>query len=55
MKKIVFALFLMVGAATLHAGSPFVQDTSHKKMHKKGGDTSWHKKGGKMKKDSSKA
>jgi hypothetical protein len=70
MKKILLAACLLVGAASLHAASPFQQDTTmHKKMqHKKmSSDTSMHKtwnksdssmhhkaKGGKMKKDSSK-
>lgn len=61
MKKIILAVFLIAGAATLHA-----QDsTKHKMQHKKmAGDSSWGKKsdtsmhhkmkGGKMKKDSTK-
>ena len=47
MKKIILAGLLLVGAATLHAGSsPFQQDTSmHKKMMQKkmSTDTSMHK------------
>jgi len=52
MKKIILAVFLIAGAATLHA-----QDTTkHKMMKKKStSDTSMHhKKTGKMKKDSTK-
>ena len=58
MKKIILAVFLMAGAASLNAAThnPFQQDTSKHKMHKKSSsDTGWHKKsGGKMKKDSMK-
>jgi hypothetical protein len=50
MKKIILAVFLIAGAACLHA-----QDTTkHKMMKKKSTDTSHHKKMGKMKKDSTK-
>jgi len=66
MKKIILAGFLLAGTATLHAGSPFQQDTTmHKKMqHKKmagdsamkknwnKSDTGMHKMKSKMKKDS---
>ncbi len=52
MKKIILAVFLMAGAASLHAASPFQQDTTKHKMHKKmPSDTSTHKMKGKMKKD----
>jgi len=55
MKKIILAVFLMAGAASLQAASPFQQDTSKHKMHKKTTtDTSHHKMKGKMKKDSTK-
>ncbi len=55
MKKIILAVFLLVGAATMYAatGKP-VQDTSKHKMMMKKKDTGMHKMKGKMKKDSMK-
>lgn len=50
MKKIILAVFLIAGAACLHA-----QDTTKHKMMKKKADTSMHHKSmHKMKKDSTK-
>jgi hypothetical protein len=45
MKKIILAVFLLAGAASLHAASPFQQDTTkHKMEHKKmSSDTAMHK------------
>ncbi|MEP7279445.1 MAG: hypothetical protein ABI813_12425 [Bacteroidota bacterium] len=55
MKKLILAIFLLAGAATVHAASPFQQDTTkhHKMQHKKmQSDSTHHKMKSKMKKDS---
>ena len=64
MKKIILAVFLIAGAASLHAQDSSKHKMQHKKMSSDSSHKSWNKsdtsmhhnkmKGGKMKKDSSK-
>lgn len=63
MKKIILAVFLLAGAATLHAQDSTKHKMEHKKMSSDSSHKTWNKsdtsmhhkmKMGKMKKDSSK-
>ncbi|MEO5594780.1 MAG: hypothetical protein ABIR15_06525 [Chitinophagaceae bacterium] len=61
MKKLILGMFLLAGAASLHAQDSTKHKMQHKKMqgdstmHKMKSDSTMHHKAGKMKKDSTKS